>query len=132
MIEGLNKLANDIYLANKEKGFWVEDQNIGEKLMLIVTEVGEAMEAHRENKLTPKFAYTFNNPVKEGIVGEYHEGPIESVFKEYVKDSFEDELADTIIRLLDLCGARGIDIEWHIKNKLDYNKTRPHKHGKQY
>jgi hypothetical protein len=44
----------------------------------------------------------------------------------------EDEVADAIIRLLDFCGARGIDIDWHIKNKLRYNATREHKHGKKY
>ena len=30
-----------------EKGFWDEKRNIGEALMLIVTELAEAMEAHR-------------------------------------------------------------------------------------
>ena len=31
----------------KEKGFWDKERNIGEALMLIVTELAEAMEAHR-------------------------------------------------------------------------------------
>jgi NTP pyrophosphatase (non-canonical NTP hydrolase) len=49
-----------------------------------------------------------------------------------VKDTFEDEIADTVIRLLDLSEGLGIDIEKHIRLKLEYNKTRPHKHGKKY
>jgi len=53
-------------------------------------------------------------------------------FEVMVKSSFEDEIADTIIRLLDLCAAHDIDIDWHIKAKLRYNRLRPAKHGKAY
>jgi len=49
---------------------------------------------------------------------------------EYVKDTFEDELADTIIRILDLCGYLGIDIDEHINLKMAYNRERPYKHNK--
>ena len=40
------------------------------------------------------------------------------------------ELADVIIRIADTCGRYGIDIEHAIKIKMEYNKTRPYKHGK--
>jgi NTP pyrophosphatase (non-canonical NTP hydrolase) len=53
-------------------------------------------------------------------------------FKAVVKDTFEDEIADTIIRLFDLCGWLGIDIHKHIMLKLNYNSTRPYKHGKAF
>jgi NTP pyrophosphatase (non-canonical NTP hydrolase) len=53
-------------------------------------------------------------------------------FKENIKDTFEDELADTVIRILDLCGARGIDLEKHIYLKLKYKATRERMHGKNY
>lgn len=32
------------------KGFWPDDVNVGEKLMLIVSEVAEAMEAYRRGE----------------------------------------------------------------------------------
>jgi NTP pyrophosphatase (non-canonical NTP hydrolase) len=48
------------------------------------------------------------------------------------KDSFEDEIADVFIRLGDMCEALGVDIEWQIKKKMEYNKNRPYKHGKQF
>ena len=38
----------------------------------------------------------------------------------YLKNTFEDELADVIIRVLDLCAFKGIDIESHIKAKMRY------------
>ena len=39
------------------------------------------------------------------------------------------ELADIIIRVLDICGLYGIDIESAVRAKMAYNATRPHRHG---
>lgn len=64
--------------------------------MLIVTELAEAMEAHRVQD----------------------------------QENFKEEIADSFIRLLDLCGGLGIDIEAEIEKKSSKNKTRPYKHGK--
>ena len=47
-------------------------------------------------------------------------------------DTFEDELADTAIRLFDLCGGLGIDLEKQIEWKMSFNKTREKLHGKAY
>ena len=43
----LNELAQLCHSIAKEKGFWDKERNMGEALMLIVTEIAEAMEAHR-------------------------------------------------------------------------------------
>ena len=48
------------------------------------------------------------------------------------KDTVQDELADTFIRLLDLVGFLGIDIDGWVEAKLRYNKSRPYKHGKRF
>ena len=53
-------------------------------------------------------------------------------FLKHVKDTFEDELADSIIRIMDLAAYKGIDLEQHIKAKNRYNLTRQYKHGKKY
>ena len=42
------------------------------------------------------------------------------------------ELADVIIRVGDLAGVYGIDLETAVVRKMNYNRTRPHKHGKAY
>jgi NTP pyrophosphatase (non-canonical NTP hydrolase) len=58
-------------------------------------------------------------------------GPTEiDLFSDLIKDSFEDEIADCIIRLLDLCGFMGINIEKHIQLKMWFNEFREYKHGK--
>ena len=93
---GLNELAQLCHSVAVEKGFWDEERNIGEALMLIVTELAEAMEAYR-----------------------HQDDP-----------HFREELADTFIRLLDLCGGLNIDIEDEIHTKILRNKKRPYKHGK--
>ena len=43
----LNEMCKRCHEIAVSKGFWEKDRNIGEALMLIVTEIAEAMEAHR-------------------------------------------------------------------------------------
>ena len=112
----LNYLAEEIYQNNKEKGFWDNERNVGEMLMLVTSELGEAMEAHRKGRFANLEAYE-----------EFSEN-----FEDAIKDTFEDEIADSVIRLLDMCGGLGIDIDAHVRLKLEYNKTRERLHGKKY
>lgn len=39
------------------------------------------------------------------------------------------ELADVLIRVADYCGKMGWDLEAAVKAKMEYNATRPHRHG---
>lgn len=48
------------------------------------------------------------------------------------KDNFKEELADVAIRLGDLCGGLGIDLEAEILKKMIRNKDRPYKHGRAF
>lgn len=123
----LNELAQHIHEANKEKGFWDKERNVGEMLMLIVSEAGEAMEAHRKGLRAQ--ADVFKSVAKSG---EADHKMRKHAFETLMKDTFEDEIADTIIRILDLCSGLGIDIATHVSYKLEYNKTRERLHGKNY
>ena len=42
------------------------------------------------------------------------------------------ELADVVIRCMDMAEFYGIDLEEAIKEKHQFNKTRPYKHGKMF
>jgi len=43
-----------------------------------------------------------------------------------------EEIADTFIRLFDLCGYLNLDIEEIINKKMEVNKNRPFRHNKRY
>jgi len=48
------------------------------------------------------------------------------------KEAIAEELADCCIRIFDYCGARDIDLEKTLLQKIEYNKTRPYRHGKKF
>lgn len=43
-----------------------------------------------------------------------------------------EELADCVIRILDFCGGRDIDLQTLLEKKIKKNKKRPFKHGKKF
>lgn len=47
-------------------------------------------------------------------------------------DNFKEELADVVIRTCDLAGGLEIDLESEIIKKMQKNKNRPYKHGKEF
>ena len=100
-----DELADEIHKLAVEKGFWdrtVDPIFIAKQMMMIVSEVTEAMEALR---------------------------------KDMDPDKLSDEFADIIIRTLDLyagiveAGYTYKSLDAAINNKIEYNKTRPKKHG---
>jgi len=121
----LNEFAQELHAKAQAKGFWDEKREIGTLLMLVVSELSEALEADRKNKHANMSAFNYREDDKE----EFH---FESDFQDLIKDTFEDEIADTFIRLFDLVGHLEIDIERHIQLKMQYNQTREYKHGKKY
>lgn len=104
-IELLNKLSQDIYGDNKAKGFWDTERNVGELLMLMTSELAEALEAHRKDLPDDKLTH---------------------------RSGLEVELADCMIRIFDAAGGLGLDLGGAMVEKLEYNRSRPYKHGKKY
>lgn len=128
LLKGLNEASKRIHEDAVLKGFYDEPREVGTLLMLVVSELSEALEADRKSKFAEpvdRFVWFDDWELKDKSFDRLN-------FQEYFKDSHEDEIADTIIRLLDYAGYKGIDLEWHIEQKLKYNKTRPLKHGKSY
>jgi NTP pyrophosphatase (non-canonical NTP hydrolase) len=120
----INELAKEIHENNKAKGFYESEKNIGEMLCLIHSEVSEALEADRKGLFTTGNIYSVNDRTDDGI--------FKTSFEKCIKESFEDELADIMIRVMDLAAFKGIDLDEHIKAKVRYNKLREYKHGKKY
>jgi NTP pyrophosphatase (non-canonical NTP hydrolase) len=91
------------------KGWWDNpERNFGEQLMLMVTELAEAMEDYRLNGLTPEKLLRIENGKPEGIAAEF---------------------ADVFIRVADTCRQYNIPLEKALELKSDYNRTRPYRHG---
>ena len=127
----LNEIRDAIHNNSVVKGFWNEpNTNITEKIMLVVTELSEAVEAMRKLSKEELISTIQGNSATIEAFDLY--GYDHYDFEKFVKDSVGDEFADSIIRILDLCGRLGIDIEGHIKYKMEYNSTRPYLHGKQF
>lgn len=120
----INDTAKAIHNINVEKGFWENTRNKGELLMLVVSELAEALEADRKNR------YSSCKP--EDIAALADDADFNESFSKHIKDTFEDEIADAVIRLFDMSVGLGIDLESHIEAKLRYNANRPKMHGKKY
>lgn len=147
----LNKISKQVYEANKLKGFDVKTENIGQTLCLIHSEISEALEAVRKNRYAD--IEKMNNQIKDRrnriddilnfkiparnhtiieAQNETEDFTFKNSFQCCIKDTFEDEIADTFIRLMDLVGALEIDIDSHIEVKRRYNSLREFKHGKDF
>lgn len=169
----LNRLRDEAYATACNKGFHDEKKSDEHYLMLVITEIAEAVQADRKGRRADRERYDY--AVDRGMCND-----IEECFERYIKNSIEDELADIVIRLLDYCGMRGInlrrylpiemyfvhdltyfmwclcrdvldrnvelvvwsvieycgrhgiDILWHIEQKMEYNRTRPRMHNAKY
>ena len=96
------ELSNIIHQLNKQ--WWVDintgeplQRNVGEMLCLVHSEISEAMEGHRKGLQDDKLPY---------------------------RSMFEVELADAIIRILDIAGGMKLDLGGAIFEKLVYNTKR--------
>ena len=97
----LNKLRDEIHENAVKHGFWEGERSIAECLALIHSGVSEALEADRKGQYA-------NGNIKPETIDWMTKTWEKSTFMENfilkVKDTFEDELADVVIRCLDLCG----------------------------
>jgi NTP pyrophosphatase (non-canonical NTP hydrolase) len=93
----------------KNKGFWDRERSLLELICLVHTELAEATEEARIG-FEPNYTY-YDGEKPCGI---------------------PSELADTVIRIFDICGHYEIDLDQIIVEKLAYNKSREYKHGKEF
>ena len=115
----INDLVATAFAAAKQKGFHDKPREFGTSIALIHGELSEALEAHRDNKRCT-------------LKGENLANLDHKSYSNNVKGSIEEELADVVIRVCDLAGSMYIDLENHIIAKINFNRSRPHKNGRNY
>lgn len=132
----MKNLISQAHEMAKSKGFWEGERNKPEMLMLVVSELAEALEALRKDHYADQdVVESLSHDLELDRTDE--EFLLKAInwktsFEQGVKSSFEDELADVAIRLFDLCGGLGVDLEKHIELKMMYNSMRGYKHGKKF
>jgi NTP pyrophosphatase (non-canonical NTP hydrolase) len=106
----LNSYAKQIHETAVKHGWWENnDRNFGEAIALCHSELSESLEEYRNGKKFDEVYFNEKNPEKP-----------EGVFV---------ELADCIVRILDLAGKYNIDMDKIIQQKMNYNESRPYRHG---
>ena len=89
------------------KGWWDGgDRNVAEQIALFHSELSEALEEWRRGRPLTEVRIEDGKP-----------------------EGFPIELADALIRIFDTCETYGIDLEGAVRTKMEYNATRPYRHG---
>ena len=102
----VNEWAKHVAAYRETKGFETSWDNVVEKLCLCHSELSEALEE-----------------IRAGRLAEYFEASGKPA-------GFWVEIADLLIRVFDLAGSLGCDLDRVLRLKQAYNLTRPPKHGK--
>ncbi len=124
-LDGMEKLCKRAHQNSKDKGFWdgPENNNVPTKLALIHSEISEWLEAYRVGIQPTAKMYPSPLDGTPIVLGMIDSGGVRPLTNE------EEEAADILIRLADLCEARGIDLGRATLAKMQYNASRPHMHG---
>lgn len=116
--------------VNRDNGWYEEERSVGDDTALLHSEVSEMFEAYRDHGFEDVTTVTHNGlcamfqHVEPGC-----EQPVCNCGAVPEPKGFGSECADVLIRLLDTCTRRGVDLAGETRRKLDYNKTRGYHHG---
>lgn len=116
----LNELRDKAYRIARENGWHDKEYSNEHFLMLIITEIAEAVNADRSNRRAQRRIFEENANTPQ----HYHEKHWKFCYEHFIKGSLEEELADVVIRCLDLAGLKDCDLEnfdYEASDNADYS-----------
>ena len=124
----LNALRDRAYKTACEHGFHDQELSNEHCLCLVISELMEAVEADRKGKRANVDWYNkkiANSRICQGLDPDIpKERGYEVAYNETIKGSIEEELADAVIRLLDLAGLRNLNLNrFALVNVVSKKKT---------
>lgn len=102
-----DELQEMVWRTAEQSGWHEGELDVPAKLLMIHAEVSEAAEELRS----------------------HHPGTLYYRQGDDKPEGFPYELADVVIRCMDLAQSLGIDLQKRIIQKDEFNRTRPHRHG---
>lgn len=112
------EMTEEVRVINSEKGWYDSERSFGEMIALLHSEVSEMLEAFRDWDL--KDSTKQECEVCSGECSCPHLCKPQGV---------ASEMADVLIRLLDMSSRYNVDLAAEYERKIAYNCTRPYRHG---
>jgi NTP pyrophosphatase (non-canonical NTP hydrolase) len=119
----IREMQEEAFENSKAHGFHEPLPSFGDLIALIHSELSEALEEYRMGRPNLYFE------VSQGGINYLSQEPVVGAVNASKPEGIGPELADAVIRLGDMAGILGIDLEEMVKIKMAYNKTRPYRHG---
>ena len=107
-----NALRDRAYECAKAHGWHEQEHNARHYLMLVVTELAEAVQADRKGRRADRRMF-------EEFMEAHDETALKYAYPDYIAGTVEDEFADVVIRLLDFAGIIGLDLSG-LQDMLDF------------
>lgn len=113
----LNKLKDTIYATEVAHGFHDKKHTVDHELGMVLSEIGEAIDADRNPNAPVPTQQTIDEAQKLVGKSDEQQKAFAAYFKDHVKGSVVEELADVAIRILDLAGD--LDVEFDRFNDIE-------------
>lgn len=138
---GVEMSSTDVAAMKAEVAEWViakgwnDNRTFGDELILIVSELVEALEAFRDRGYAEWYSY---QPVVDGIkmpkmtvdqiIALRRNGAIIEAGPPR-REGVAPEIAGAFVRILDTCAKHDIELGAEFRKEMDYNWTRAFRHG---
>lgn len=116
------RMEDEVYRLNHSKGWYEDPRSVGDLCALLHSEVSEVLDAYRKRGFESKGSTITRFPEGGSVEPGLWEKP----------DDVGSEMADILIRLLDMAKRWEIDLVAEYERKMRYNWTRPYQHGDKY